>query len=191
MAFRDCHTKRNIKCAWTSWVNYSNFEDFKTPQSPKQICNADKHGLLWYLFLWHYYSCCALACCEPGHKLSQERITVLCCVVPTLPADVKLQEKSTFLQRNWKHKYAISRVHIWIIQFSKRDLSTNLCHIHENLITKGLPEKAVQLWRASEHASKNVLKSDDGKLFVKNWPLNETALTTNASPIDFHNKKAL
>ncbi|XP_027696752.1 jerky protein homolog-like [Vombatus ursinus] len=164
------------------------FEEFTESErlQPEQIYNADETGLYWKslpartLAFENEHPI-------PSHKLSRERLTVLCCVNATGSHKLKLcvvgKAEHLHLLREanplnmpidcFNHKEAWMDCTIFKEWFDKKFVP----QVREHLLSKGLPERAVLLLDyAPSKPSEGLLKSEDGNIFVKYLPPNVAAL---------------
>ncbi|XP_051856446.1 jerky protein homolog-like [Antechinus flavipes] len=164
------------------------FEEFTESErlQPEQIYNADETGLYWKslpartLAFENEHPI-------PSHKLSRERLTVLCCVNATGSHKLKLcvvgKAEHLHLLREanllnmpvdcFNHKEAWMDCTIFKEWFDKKFVP----QVREHLRSKGLPERAVLLLDyAPSKPSEGLLKSEDGNIFVKYLPPNVAAL---------------
>ncbi|XP_064421026.1 jerky protein homolog-like [Latimeria chalumnae] len=166
----------------------SYFQEFTERENlqPEQIYNADETGLFWKCLPTRTLAF-ERERSAPGHKSSKERITVMCCANATGSHKIKLcvvgkakkprsfkgTETSTLPVSYFNQKGAWMDRSIFKDWFDKNFVP----QVREHLTSKGLPKKAVLLLdNAPAHPNENVLRSNDGKIFVKYLPPNVTAL---------------
>lgn len=153
---------------------------------PSQIYNADETG-----FFWKCLPSKTLASenekTATGHKVSKERITLMCCSNATGDHKVKLfiigKSKKP---RSFKGTRAVNMPVDYSNQkkgWMNKDIFYDWFHnkfcpsVRQFLKSSGLPQKAVLLLdNAPSHPDEMLLKSDDGGISVKYLPPNVTAL---------------
>ncbi|XP_028933999.1 jerky protein homolog-like [Ornithorhynchus anatinus] len=164
------------------------FEEFTESENlqPEQIYNADETGLYWKSLPARTL---AFENERPvaAHKLSRERLTVLCCVNATGSHKLKLclvgkaEHLRLLREANpldgsvdcFSHKEAWMDCSIFKEWFDKKFVP----QVREHLRSKGLPERAVLLLDyAPSKPNEGLLKSEDGNIFVKYLPPNVAAL---------------
>lgn len=152
----------------------------------EQIYNADETGLLWKALpsktLVSYNEKSA-----PGHKSSKERITIMACSnisgshklkllcigKAKKPRSFKGTEMQYFPVDYYNQKKAWMNQAIFEQWFFQKFVPA----VREHLCAKGLPEKAMLLLdNAPSHPSIDILKTEDGNIFVTYLPPNVTSL---------------
>lgn len=166
----------------------TNFQNFIADANLKhdQIYNADESGLFWKCMPTKTLAF-QTERGAPGHKSSKERLTVMCCANASgtyklklcvvgkakNPRSFKGTAKSNLPVTYYNQKAA------WMdrVIFKNWFDHNFVPQVREHLKSIGLPERAVLLLdNAPSHPNENVLKSDDGQIFVKYLPPNVTAL---------------
>ncbi|XP_036598361.1 jerky protein homolog-like [Trichosurus vulpecula] len=166
----------------------SNFREFVQRENlqPEQIYNADETGLFWKC-LPTRTSAVKGKFTASGRKLIEERVTVMCCANATglhklklcvvgkakKPRSFKGTDTSNLPVSYFSQKGAWMDLSIFRQWFDKIFVP----QVREYLRSKGLQEKAVLLLDNSPtHPNENVLRSDDGQIFVKYLPPNVASL---------------
>lgn len=152
----------------------------------EQIYNADETGLYWRCLPQRTLAA-EREKSAPGVKPSKERVTILCCANATGNDRLQLaligkSKKPQCFKNTPPHEIPVDYYHqtsAWM----DRDIFTRwfhdkfVPHVRENLRKKNLPEKAVLILdNAPSHPAENLLKTEDGMIFVKYLPANVTAL---------------
>lgn len=155
--------------------------------SAEQIYNADETGLYWKC-LPQKTLAYETEKNAPGHKKQKQRITVLCCanasgshfldlgVIGTARkprAFSKMKKDSSLPVSYYSNKTAWMTVEIFSDWFKTKFVPA----VRKHLENVGLPQKAVLLLdNAPSHPNEEILKSEDGNIFVKYLPPNVTAV---------------
>lgn len=164
------------------------FNEFVSRENllPEQIYNADETGLFWKC-LPSKTLAAENERSAPGHKVSKERLTLMCCSNATGTHKVKLFVVGKSKKpRSFKGTRAVNMPVDYSNQ-KKGWMNKEICHdwfhnkfcpsVRQFLKSKGLPEKAVLLLdNAPSHPDELLLKSENGNIFVKYLPPNVTAL---------------
>ncbi|XP_069852903.1 jerky protein homolog-like [Dipodomys merriami] len=166
----------------------NSFRDFVERENlqPEQIYNADETGLFWKCLPARTSGVRGKGS-APGHRSSEERITVMCCANATGLHKLKLCVVGGARKpRSFK---ATDTVNLPVSYFSRRGAWMDLSifrqwfdkifvpQVREHLRSKGLQEKAVLLLGNSPtHPNENVLRSEDGQIFAKYLPPNVAPL---------------
>lgn len=164
------------------------FNNFVTTENllSEQIFNADESGLYWKC-LPSKTLAFQKEKSVPGHKSSNERLTIMTCSNVTgskklrlvvigkakKPQSIKGNEAKNLPVHYFNQKKRLDESSIFQEWFTKNFIP----QVCDFLKSKNLPEKAVLLLdNAPSHPSEALLKSDDGKIFVIYLPPNVTAL---------------
>lgn len=153
---------------------------------PAQIYNADETGLFWKC-LPSKTLASEKEKTATGHKVSKERITLMCCSNATGEHKVKLFTIGKSRKpRSFKGTRAVNMPVDYANQkkgWMNKEIFYDWFHIkfcpsvRQFLKSSGLPQKAVLLLdNAPSHPDEMLLKSDDGSICVKYLPPNVTAL---------------
>lgn len=154
--------------------------------STEQIYNADETGLYWKC-LPQKTLAYETEKNASGHKKQKQRITVLCCanasgshflnlcVIGTAKkprAFSELKKNSTLPVSYYSNKTAWMTKEIFCDWFKNKFVPA----VQKHLEHAGLPQKAVLvLDNATSHPAEEILKSEDGNIFVRYLPPNVTA----------------
>lgn len=153
---------------------------------PDQIFNTDESGLYWKCLPTKTLAF-QKEKSAPGHKVSKDRLTIMTCANASGSKKLKLvvvgkaKKPRSFKgteAKNLPVKY-FNQKKGWMNQtiFQEWFFHSFVPQVREFLKTQNLPEKAVLILdNAPSHPSETILKSDDGKIFVKYLPPNVTAL---------------
>lgn len=153
---------------------------------PEQIYNADESGLYWKC-LPSKTLAAESEKSAAGHKVSKDRITIMCAANATGSHKLDLLVIGKAKKpRSFKGTRAVNMPVSYYNSkkgWMTRDIFSEWFHkkfcpqVREFMKSKGLPQKAVLLLdNAPSHPDESFLKSDDGQIFVKYLPPNVTAL---------------
>lgn len=175
----------NENAASTFVREFSEFIETKN-LTLEQIYNADETGLYWRCL-----PCKTLAAqretSAPGVKPSKERITVLCCANASgthrLNLSVIGKSKKPQCFKNTQPEDIpadyYNQTSAWMDRdiFSRWFFDKFVPQVRERLRQQNLTQTAVLLLdNAPSHPAENLLKTEDGKIFVKYMPPNVTSL---------------
>lgn len=152
----------------------------------EQIYNADETGLYWKC-LPRTTLAAEREKRAPGVKPSKERVTILCCANATGNHGLKLcvigKSKKPRCFVNTKPEDLPVNYYNQSSAWMDRDIFTRwffdhfVPEVRKSLRKKNLTEKAVLILdNAPSHPAKDLLRSDDGKIFVKYLPAKVTSL---------------